>query len=31
VAKANQFVDEYINKMMPDFLTRMIRFNPIGP
>lgn len=31
VAKANQFVDEYINRMMPDFLTRMIRFNPIGP
>jgi polysaccharide export outer membrane protein len=31
IAKANQFVDEYINRMMPDFLTRMIRFNPIGP
>lgn len=31
VAKANQFVDEYINRMMPDFLTRMIRLNPIGP
>jgi polysaccharide export outer membrane protein len=31
IAKANQFVDEYVNKMMPDFLTRMIRFNPIGP
>jgi polysaccharide export outer membrane protein len=30
IAKANQFVDQWINRMTPDILTRMIRFQPIG-
>ena len=31
IAKANQFVDQWINGLTPEILTRMIRFNPIGP
>jgi protein involved in polysaccharide export with SLBB domain len=31
IAKANQWMDQYVNKMTPEFLTRMIRFTPIDP
>ncbi len=31
IAKANQFMDQWINGLTPEILTRMIRFNPIGP
>ena len=29
IAKANQWMDQYINKMTPDIVTRMIRLTPI--
>lgn len=31
IAKANQFVDQWINGMVPDFVSRMVRFSPIDP
>ena len=31
VAKANLWVDQYVNRMIPEFLTRMIRLTPFDP
>lgn len=31
IAKANQFVDQWINGMIPDFVSRMVRMSPINP
>ena len=31
IAKANQFVEQWIDGMTPEFVTRMIRFVPINP